>query len=60
MLCPELERLEAKLIEVRTAQRKPDLTAAERETLAAIETKRIIDVKEHQNNGHDGERCPGE
>jgi hypothetical protein len=60
MLCQKLEQLESQLIAVRTAQRKPGLTEAQREALVATELERITAVKDHQNFGHDGERCPGE
>jgi hypothetical protein len=60
MLCPKLEQLESQLIAVRTAQRNPDLTDAQRKKLAIHETEMIMNVKDHQNSGHDGQPCPGE
>ena len=61
MFCTQLEQLESQLIDIRTAQRKPDLTAAQREKLVRDEVKAIAAVKDHQNFGHPGEKpCPGE
>lgn len=58
MFCTKLEQLESKLIDIRTAQRKPDLTDAQTEKLVSDELEMIAKVKDHQNSGHGGEPCP--
>lgn len=60
MICNESERLESLLIDNRTAQRKPNITDEERDALLSKEPGLIMDIKEHQSAGHDGEPCPGE
>jgi hypothetical protein len=59
MPCSELERRESRLIEIRTAQRKPDLSEEQRESLVSAEVHAIMDIKEHQAAGHNGQPCPG-
>jgi len=60
MLCEKLERMESRLIGIRTAQREPTLTNSQREALESAEGEMIMTIKEHQSSGHDGKACFGE
>lgn len=60
MICRELERLESELIRLRSAQRNPALTDAEKDVLRDAEMQKVMDIKEHQSIGHNGDRCCGE
>ncbi|HEV2350404.1 MAG TPA: hypothetical protein VG028_11220 [Terriglobia bacterium] len=60
MLCRELERLESELIRIRSGRKNPALTDAEKDVLLDAEVQKVMDVKEHQSIGHNGERCRGE
>lgn len=59
-LCPELERLEARQIQIRDKMRLLGLTSEQLAELAAAEKMAIMDIKEHEASGHDGEPCPGD
>ncbi len=59
MLCPELERLEKRQIDVRAAQRNPDVTEAQRKILEDKERSIIMDIADHRSFGHNGQPCPG-
>jgi hypothetical protein len=63
MQCPELERLEIENINLRTRNSllcsRPDVPQQERDEMSREEEKMIMDIKEHQACGHDGEPCPG-
>jgi hypothetical protein len=58
MLCPELERLEKRQIEVRTAQRNAELTERKRIILVDEERSIIMAIADHKSFGHGGKRCP--
>jgi hypothetical protein len=60
MLCKELERLQSQLICTRTEQRRPGLTGKQKMALVAAEKELVMDIKEHQSAGHDGQQCFGE
>jgi hypothetical protein len=60
MLCPELEMLEKKQIEVRVTLSNRSLTEAQRDSLINRERSVIMDIAEHKSCGHDGDRCFGE
>ena len=58
MLCPELERLENRQIEVRTAQRNVELTERKRSILLDEERSINMAIADHKSFGHGGRRCP--
>ena len=60
MRCPELERLEKKQIEIRAAQRNPQVSEAQRRILEGKERSIIMDIADHKSFGHDGQPCTGE
>jgi hypothetical protein len=60
MVCNELERLQSQLIRTRTEQRKPRPTGKQKIALVAAEKELVMDIKEHQSAGHDGQQCFGE
>ena len=59
-VCPTLELLERKQIQVREEQRKPGLSDQEREALLEEEKSIIMDIAEHKSSGHQGKPCTGE
>jgi len=59
MLCPELERLEKRQIEVRTAQRNAELTERRRIILVDEERSITMGIADHKSFGHGGKPCPG-
>jgi hypothetical protein len=60
MLCPQLESLEKKQVEVRAELSNLNLTEAQRNILIDRERSIIMDIAEHKSCGHDGDRCFGE
>jgi hypothetical protein len=58
MLCPELERLEKRQVEVRTRQREADLTERKRIILLDEERSITMAIADHKNLGHGGRACP--
>jgi hypothetical protein len=60
MLCPELERLEKKQIEVRATMSDRNLPEAQRDALMDLERSIIMDIAEHKSCGHNGDHCFGE
>jgi hypothetical protein len=60
MICPELEKLEAENIAIRTKARQPGLTDAQRAEFERQEIEMIQKIKDHQASGHDGNPCLGD
>jgi hypothetical protein len=58
MLCPELERLEKRQIEVRTAQGNVELPERKRIILQDDERSIIMAIADHKSFGHGGRPCP--
>ncbi len=58
MLCPELERLEKRQIEVRTVQSNVGLSERKRSILLDEERSINMAIADHKSFGHGGRRCP--
>jgi hypothetical protein len=58
MLCPELERLEERQIEVRNAQRNAELMERKRIILVDEERSITMAIADHKSFGHGGKPCP--
>lgn len=58
MLCPELERLEKRQIEVRTVQSNLELSERKRSILLDEERSINMAIADHKSFGHGGRRCP--
>jgi hypothetical protein len=58
MLCPELERLEKRQVEVRTGQGKAELTERKRIILLDEERSITMAIADHKSFGHGGRPCP--
>jgi hypothetical protein len=60
MRCPELERLEKRQTEVRTKQRRAELTETQMRILEDEERSIVMEIADHKSFGHDGQPCTGE
>ena len=58
MLCAELERLENRRIDVRTAQNNAELTERKRMILLDDERSITMAIADHKSFGHGGRPCP--
>lgn len=58
MLCPELERLEKKQVEVRTRQTSVELSDRKRSILLDEERSISMAIVDHKSFGHGGRPCP--
>ena len=57
MLCPELERLEKRQIELRAAQGNVELSERKRIILQDDERSIIMAIADHKSFGHGGRPC---
>jgi hypothetical protein len=58
MECAAKDKLEQHLSDIRRLAARADLTADERESVARAERFAIALLREHNESGHNGKRCP--
>ena len=58
MECEVKDKIEQHLSDIRKIAIRRDLTAEERESIVRAERLAINLLREHNESGHDGKRCP--